>query len=364
MEIKNLSAVFIDFENFYYTLTDQLQMPLTKANEISPTLIGKELDRIHNSLGEFVIRMAFADWTDLSGPKKELQKMGIRAMDILSTKYKNSADIELSLSVQEVVLTREDVQSIVIVAGDRDYMPIALRIRERGKLLHIVGFEINLSGDLKKLVGKDNYSYIEMESSSPEEQIQSPPLEPKSVKHLGKTIKLSPDQVVAVEVAIRAFDEYGPKFGSVKLSGFLVDRFAKALPNLDHLQRKEVFGSLVDLEILRTHQKQGFLGDEIFTVFEINEENDIVKKFRKDYGTGKELLKKAVASVVDESGYVLGSKLGTILRKIDQSFSPANYGCRNVMEFTERYPDILLDTGEKAGEDRKYKIANMRNNDS
>jgi uncharacterized LabA/DUF88 family protein len=353
---NNLSAFFVDFENFYYTLTDQFQMPATSANEISATLIGEALDKVHRNLGEFVIRMAFADWTDFSGPKKELQKMGIRTVDILSTKYKNSADIELSLSVQEVVLTREDVHSVVIVAGDRDYMPIALRIRERGKLLHIIGFEENLSGDLKKLVGEGNYSYIEVRKSSVGDQEQVPLLEPKSVKHFGKTIKLTPDQIVTVEMAIRAYDEYKPKFGSVKLSGFLVDRLAKALPNLDHLQRKEVFSSLVNLEVIKTYQKEAYARDEVFTVFEINEDNDIVKKFRKDNGTGRELLKKTVATAVDENGYILGSALGTALRKIDPSFTPAKYGCRNVREFTEQYPDILIDTEEKSGQDRKYKV--------
>ena len=356
MKENNLSAFFIDFENFYYTLTDQFQMSTTSANESSATLIGEALDRVHRSLGEFVIRMAFADWTELSGPKRELQRMGIRTMDVLSTKHKNSADIELSLSVQEIVLTREDVRSIVIVAGDRDYMPIALRIRERGKLLHVIGFEVNLSGDLKKLVGEGNYSYIGTGNTLADDQVQVPSLEPKTVKNLGKNVKLSPDQIITVEAAIRAFDEYGPRFGSVKLSGFLVDRLAKALPNLDHLQRKEVFSSLVALDAIRTYQKDAYAGDEVFTVFEVNEDSDIVKKFRKDNDTGKELLKKAVVSIVDKDGYVLGSVLGMTLRKIEPSFTPAKYGCRNVREFTERYPDILVDTEEKSGEDRKYKI--------
>ena len=91
----------------------------------------------------------------MQDPKKELQRLGIRIIDILSTEYKNSADIELSLAAQETILTRGDVDTIVIFAGDRDYMPIANRARESGKNLHFVGFEKSLSGDLKRLVGKE-----------------------------------------------------------------------------------------------------------------------------------------------------------------------------------------------------------------
>ncbi len=70
--------------------------------------------------------------------------MGIRAIDVLSNVHKNSADIELSLAVKEVILIRADIRTIVVFAGDRDYMPTALRVRERGRRLHFVGFEVSL----------------------------------------------------------------------------------------------------------------------------------------------------------------------------------------------------------------------------
>jgi hypothetical protein len=40
---------------------------------------------LRDKVGEFVIRQAFADWSRLQGPKKELQFMGIRIVDVLAT---------------------------------------------------------------------------------------------------------------------------------------------------------------------------------------------------------------------------------------------------------------------------------------
>ena len=150
MSERKLVAVFIDFENFYYALTNLYGLSYEQASGSALSMIGNSLDSLRGDLGEFVIMQAYADWSDLDEPKTELQKMGIRVFDVLSSIHKSSTDLELSLALQEILLTRDDINTIIIFSGDRDYMPIALRIRERGKLVHFVGFPENLSGDLKK----------------------------------------------------------------------------------------------------------------------------------------------------------------------------------------------------------------------
>ena len=45
-------------------------------------------------------------------------------------------------------------------------MPIVRRSRERAKKLHFVGFEKSLSGDLRNLLGKDNFTFVNTESLS------------------------------------------------------------------------------------------------------------------------------------------------------------------------------------------------------
>ncbi len=355
MNDRKLAAVFIDFENFYYSLTNLYGMSYDAASGAAVSIIGNTLDSLLEDVGEFIIRQAFADWSDLQEAKRELQKMGIRIFDVLSTVHKNSADIELSLSVQEAVLTREDLSTIVVFAGDRDYMPIALRTKEKGRRMYFVGFRESLSGDLKKLVGEKNYSYVDTTSLSisSEKQESGTAGEIRGIKELDRY------QQRAAEAALTEFDANREKYGSVKLKEFIVKNLAVVLPNLDHLQRKKIFQSLIDLKVLRTELRNpsvAFADSYPFTVFIVEEDNPIVKKLRKNINEGRELLLKAIKGASSKDGGILGSYLGLLLRKQDPKFSPEKYGCVSLSEFIERYPDVLSASGRKHGEDILYRV--------
>ena len=357
MEQKKLAAVFIDFENFYYSLTNTYNKTYPEADEASVSMIANALDGLKDKVGEFVIRQAFADWSRLQGPKKELQRMGIRIVDVLATQYKNSSDIELSLAAQEVGLTRKDVDTIVIFAGDRDYMLIANRIREMGKDLYILGMKSTLSGDLKKLVGEGNYSYLDLENYSL--ATDEAELEVQGVRTAVKGIALSADQTKAAEAAILEFDRNKERYGSVKLKEFIVNRLAEVLPDLEHLQRKDVFKSLVDLGILRTESRSpsvDYVDSYPFTVFIVEESNVVVKQIRKNLMEGEELLLKVLKEIPNQDDGVLGSLIGITFRKIDPSFRPEKYGCLNLSEFINRYPGILTASDRRQGEDIIYEV--------
>ncbi|WP_075057007.1 NYN domain-containing protein [Thermogymnomonas acidicola] len=204
-------AVFIDFENFYYSLKNLYSLSFDQANDRSVSIISEVTEMIEREFGPVVIRRAYADWSNLSDVKRELERMGVRIIDVLSTEHKNSADIELSLSVFEILLTRPDVETMVIFAGDRDYMPIAMRVKESGKKLMFIGFQHSLSGDLKKLVGEGNYMYVDRE-------IQGIGI-PAGENQVTSLDDLSPDEQLALQACLEAYDQYRDRYGSVKLGG-------------------------------------------------------------------------------------------------------------------------------------------------
>ncbi len=71
---------------------------------------------------------------------------------------------------------------------------------------------------------------------------------------------------------------------------------------------------------------------------------------------GQELLYKAVMNTADENGNVFGSSLGTMLLKLDPSFSPKNFGCRNLSKFIDLYPSVLQNVNNKSEKVKKYKV--------
>lgn len=71
---------------------------------------------------------------------------------------------------------------------------------------------------------------------------------------------------------------------------------------------------------------------------------------------GKGLLIRAVQQAKDENGYVKGAKLGVILKRLDPSFLPANYGARKLADFIDLYPEVLKLVGRRTATDPTYEI--------
>ena len=339
------------------------------AAEVVVGLIASHVEKLGSKLGEFVIKQAFADWGAFPGIKKELQRMGIRIVDVLSTSYKNSADIELSLSVLETIITRPEIEDIVIFAGDRDYMPIALRSRERGRSLFFVGFEKSLSGDIKSLVGKNNYSYVYPGDATGSKSNSGKLVEVEELKSTLNVEGLTPDEAKAAKAAILAFEQYRSRFGCVKVSVFLVEGLPKALPDLDHSQRKLIFKTLAEKGIVLIEQRtpQNTDPDLVslpFSVFVINEDSEAVKAIKNNVNDApndlRTIVLEAALKIADDDGNILGADLGNAIRLLDSEFSPGKYGFNNLTEIIEQFPDILLYDGIKSGGDKKYKLVANR----
>ncbi len=158
-------ALFVDFENILYEVAKRDELvgtenldgaPSAEASDLTLQLLTRLVARFergdeHNIL----VRRAYADWEALgaTGNQTALQLMSIKPEPVLAKPGKNSADLELSLDAQEVLLTRTDIGGIIIVSGDRDYIPIVRRLKERGKQVYVVGMGQASSGDLRASVG-------------------------------------------------------------------------------------------------------------------------------------------------------------------------------------------------------------------
>lgn len=331
MSTQRFGALLIDYDNIYASLVNQYDYDRSDAQLRSVEIVGNTISHMTESLKiSPIIRQAFADWGMNPDVPNELYTMGIRAIHVKGVRGKSSADIELSLRLQDIMLTREDIDALVVLSGDRDYLPIAQRAQERGKQVMFYSFERSLSGDIKKLVGKDNYWYIDPDSLLPLSERDFEHLEPKKkpkklpslIKHipeegtttvaLAKKLKLNEkdvlrqvhelaekglvltkkvgrwtkcwllaplddDQMKALQAAIEGHKEYAPKYGNVKLSAFLVDRLAKALPEISHLERKKIFNSLVERDLVELQREVDTHGNR-FLAFKVAEKHPLVKR--------------------------------------------------------------------------------------
>lgn len=151
-----LGGVYVDFENLKYSLDDYI-----RQGRVSPTFDWADLlyrikERIESFGLRIIIGRAYADFDNLGG-QGQLQLLGFDPRYILASPRKNSADIQLSIDVMEVLLSRPEITDYIIVAGDRDYLPIVRKIQEQAKRVWVMGFERATSGDLRTVVGDSHF---------------------------------------------------------------------------------------------------------------------------------------------------------------------------------------------------------------
>ncbi|MBF9142284.1 NYN domain-containing protein [Hymenobacter properus] len=154
---SSYAAVFIDFENIYYFLKNHFHDPpdlndyvLEIIRSLREELSGKGLDSL--------ISYAYADFERLAtAPQGALYLMGVSTRNVLGTDHKNAADMQLCIDALEVMYTRPDIGTFVLVAGDRDYIPVLQHLRRQARQVLVAGFRESVSGDLLQNIGSAQF---------------------------------------------------------------------------------------------------------------------------------------------------------------------------------------------------------------
>mgnify|MGYP006278164271 CR=1 FL=1 len=132
------AAMFVDYENLYSVLTSQSSKTArtsTYATEIldevrryleegddTPTIYGR-------AFGPFDVLLD----TDDADVPSALHREGIQPTYVPAAMQGNTSEIRLTIDVTRFLSERPDVQTIVIVTGDRPYLPLVRTIREEGR---------------------------------------------------------------------------------------------------------------------------------------------------------------------------------------------------------------------------------------
>ncbi|MBN1483937.1 MAG: NYN domain-containing protein [Chloroflexia bacterium] len=142
-------AVFIDFENIYISTREKYG---TNPNF--------EYIMEHCSeYGRVVISRAYADWYQFSRITNALYANGIEPRYVPTYYYghddeqnggaiKNSADIHLVIDAMHTLYSNPNIQTYILITGDRDFIPLVNSIRQRGKHVAVIGVAESTSSHL------------------------------------------------------------------------------------------------------------------------------------------------------------------------------------------------------------------------
>jgi len=93
------------------------------------------------TLGTVVINRAFGHWGKFQRYRVPLLEAAVDLVQLfpVGANGKNGADIRLCLDVMEDMLRYPHIQTIVIAAGDSDYLPLVHKIKASGRKLYGIG---------------------------------------------------------------------------------------------------------------------------------------------------------------------------------------------------------------------------------
>jgi len=222
-------ALFIDYENIHWTMVREYNL----EPEISRFIT--VLRERAGQLGHVSYVAAYADFDnpDFRGLQTEFQRNNVETRHVFSKTYsdstrKNAADIEMSLDAQEMAWSKEDIQTFVLVCGDRDFIPVVKRLQQRGKGVHIIGLRASTSRDLQNFVGS-GYTAVE-------ELLGIIPAKATAKPHRPKDVGMSVEDVCAKLEATQG-----------RLAFVSVSHFIKSILEGDMADRSAAFNKAVEL---------------------------------------------------------------------------------------------------------------------
>jgi uncharacterized LabA/DUF88 family protein len=157
--VKNV-ALFIDYENVYWSMKNNYTLVVQPGRLID--LIKQEAHKE----GQVVLALAYADFDqpEFKGLQTDLQRRSVEPRHVFSKSFpegvrKNAADIELSLDALELMYTRDDIDTYVLVCGDRDLIQLIRKLHTRNKRVSVIGVARTTSSDL--VMFSDTFTEIE-----------------------------------------------------------------------------------------------------------------------------------------------------------------------------------------------------------
>ncbi len=154
------AAVFVDFDNLFASIQAVAERLGLRPRELSLQALEALKVRLEAEGAPMVLGRSYAAFD--VGPGLEVaHDLALHGFDpqyvLVNHQGGSSADVQLTVDVCRVLYRRPDIDTVVIVSGERDFIPLARQVLEEGKGLRMVAVTENACGDLRMRVGGDRF---------------------------------------------------------------------------------------------------------------------------------------------------------------------------------------------------------------
>ncbi|HYK82621.1 MAG TPA: NYN domain-containing protein, partial [Gemmatimonadales bacterium] len=223
------AALLIDFDNVTMGIRSDLQTELKR-------LLQSEIIR-----GKVAVQRAYADWRRYPQYIVPLSESSIDLIfaPAYGSNKKNATDIRLAIDALELVFTRPEIGTFILLSGDSDFSSLVLKLKEYGKYVIGVGIRES-SSDLLIQNCDEYYSYNELAGLTKESDITHERHDPWELVVEAVKQMTAHNDVMRSDRLKQVMQEIDPAFnekdvGFSRFSKFVVEAAHKGLINLTKL---------------------------------------------------------------------------------------------------------------------------------
>src|SRR5690242_16910367 len=228
------AALLIDFDNVTMGVREDLHAELR-------TLLSSDIIK-----GKVAVQRAYADWRRYPSYVVPLTESSIDLIyaPAYGSSKKNATDIRLAIDALELVFTRPEIGTFILLSGDSDFSSLVIKLKEYGKYVIGVGIRES-SSDLLVMNCDEYYSYNALAGlvkSGEDEQVSRDPWElvveaVSRMKRNGDVMRADRLKQVMQDID-NSFDE--KNLGMAKFSRFVTEAAQRGLLTLTKLENGQM----------------------------------------------------------------------------------------------------------------------------
>ena len=187
-------AVYWDFENIHAAVYENSGTPVEPYRETffkpqpEAVSIAAIMEYI-SSEGTVCLNRAYANWEPMRKYARRLQEWSVDLIQLYPAgkSSKNGADIRLSIDIIEDMARLPHIDTIVLIAGDSDFIPVVRKIREKGR--RIIGIAEQKSTNPNLVKCCHEFKFYKTLAARVKESIEPGPAADDSPKSPGLSLK-------------------------------------------------------------------------------------------------------------------------------------------------------------------------------
>jgi hypothetical protein len=200
--MNNNISIYWDFENIHASICTIKNGPYwyrdNRFNKQPSVVDIKSIMEFARTVGNINANKAYGNWQWFTSYSFDLQDNSIDLIQLYprGSHGKNGADIRLALDILEDINLNPHIDTIILVGGDSDYISVAQKVRQKGKLIIGIGVKETTNQYWVKSCNEFKYYSSLLIKSSTIDNVENEGYEESDIKEAKSLLKKAIEKII------------------------------------------------------------------------------------------------------------------------------------------------------------------------